>query len=249
MADEIPPAPSETDDASKAETIRITLPPKQDQQALKRETVRINLPGKSAGPEAAKHDETAKMEVGARTLPPLGFAPKKESTRLAGVASAPLKPFIAPKPPSMPSVPPPPSMVPAKPIAGVPPRPGVPMTPRATVPLKPGVGAPGTPGPIGSAVPTRGASPKKETARITPIAEAPLKGAASPRPPVKIQQTQPLINRSAPSFAPSPTMTPAAIVPVPVSSSKGETAMCIAAAILSMVSFGLVWLAYGASNL
>src|SRR5688572_33104084 len=98
MADEIPPAPSESDDASKAETIRITLPPKQEQQAVKRETVRINLPGKP--------------------LPPPGPSPKKETTKLSGlvpgVGSAPAAPAApsmpgppsAPKPPGAPGVPP-----------------------------------------------------------------------------------------------------------------------------------------------
>src|ERR1700733_14377111 len=65
MSDEIPPAPSEeTDDAAKAETIRITLPPKPEQPTAKRETVRINLPGKPAS-----------------TPPPTG-TPKKETTKI-----------------------------------------------------------------------------------------------------------------------------------------------------------------------
>src|SRR5436190_935942 len=65
MSDEIPPAPSETaDDASKAETIRITLPSKPEQTTAKRETVRINLPGKPAV-----------------TAPP-GVGPKKETTKI-----------------------------------------------------------------------------------------------------------------------------------------------------------------------
>src|ERR1700761_427679 len=70
MSDEIPPAPSETaDDASKAETIRITLPPKPEQPTAKRETVRINLPGKPA------------------PTPPAG-SPKKETTKIAPIESA-----------------------------------------------------------------------------------------------------------------------------------------------------------------
>src|SRR3954468_4284543 len=65
MSDEIPPAPSETaDDASKAETIRITLPAKPDQPTAKRETVRINLPGKPA------------------VSGPAGVGPKKETTKI-----------------------------------------------------------------------------------------------------------------------------------------------------------------------
>ena len=68
MSDEIPPAPSEsTEDATKAETIRITLPPKTDQPVAKRETVRINLPGKPA------------------PTPGLGNAPKKETTKISPV--------------------------------------------------------------------------------------------------------------------------------------------------------------------
>ena len=66
MSDELPPSPAD-DDASKAETIRITLPPKPDQPTtVKRETVRINLPGKPAP-----------------TAPPLGGAPKKETTKIS----------------------------------------------------------------------------------------------------------------------------------------------------------------------
>lgn len=163
MADEIPPAPSETDDASKAETIRITLPPKQEQQqSIKRETVRINLPG--------------------RPLPPAGISPKKETTKISTVAppaaaampaapaglSAPAAPVGLSKPtlpamkpaglparpglptgsaPGMPAAPAPgspsappfaPGLPPAKPLSGPPGPPKPPgMAPRPTVPLKP----------------------------------------------------------------------------------------------------------------
>src|SRR3954451_1999693 len=81
MSEENNPAPSEADDASKAETIRITLPPKQEQQAVKRETVRINLPG--------------------RPVPPTGTTPKKEPTKLPSRAAAPAPP-AAPSAPSAP---------------------------------------------------------------------------------------------------------------------------------------------------
>ena len=62
MADENSPPPAENDDASKAETIRITLPPKQEQPVAKRETVRINLPG--------------------RPVPSSGVAPKRRPPKL-----------------------------------------------------------------------------------------------------------------------------------------------------------------------
>src|SRR5689334_19717493 len=90
MSDEIPPAPSETaDDASKAETIRITLPSKPEQPTAKRETVRINLPGKPAV-----------------TAPP-GVGPKKETTKIPSPDDATTqiappaggsKPFLPPPP-------------------------------------------------------------------------------------------------------------------------------------------------------
>src|ERR1700749_1202207 len=93
MSDEIPPAPSETaDDASKAETIRITLPPKPDQPTAKRETVRINLPGKPAP-----------------TTAPIG-SPKKETTKIAA-SDAPAQPappagkLFVPPPPKPPTPP------------------------------------------------------------------------------------------------------------------------------------------------
>src|SRR3954468_18353750 len=91
MSDEIPPAPSETaDDASKAETIRITLPAKPDQPTAKRETVRINLPGKPA------------------VTAPAGAGPKKETTKIPAPDDATTQ--IAPPAPggSKPFLPPPP---------------------------------------------------------------------------------------------------------------------------------------------
>ena len=168
MADEIPPAPSEsTDDVTKSETIRITLPPKSEQPAVKRETVRINVPGKP--------------------VPPIGTQPKKETTKLPG-GDAPLTPATGSKP----FVPPPPAPRPlattplpaAKPLSGItPPKPPS-LGQRPTVPLKP---AP-APEPL-----TQKAAPKKETARIT----LPPEGSKPPLPKatVKMQQTQPLAPR------------------------------------------------------
>ena len=100
MPDDIPPAPSESaDDASKAETIRISLPAKPEQPTAKRETVRINLPGKP---------------VPTAPLPP-GVGPKKETTKILGapdaaVAETQVAPAIPPPPTSAakPFVPPPP---------------------------------------------------------------------------------------------------------------------------------------------
>src|SRR5712671_5914376 len=111
MPDDIPPAPSESaDDASKAETIRITLPAKPEQPTAKRETVRINLPGKPAV-----------------TAPP-GAGPKKETTKIpAPDESSAATQVITPPAPGGPKpfLPPPPkppgglgSGV-AKPVSGV----------------------------------------------------------------------------------------------------------------------------------
>src|SRR4030095_2503296 len=98
MADEIPPAPSEsTDDITKSDTIRITLPPKSEQPAVKRETVRINVPGKP-------------------TMPPPGISPKKETKKLPSAneeATSPGIPAPAPAGVSKPFIPPPPG---AKPL-------------------------------------------------------------------------------------------------------------------------------------
>jgi hypothetical protein len=186
MADEIPPAPSESpDDVTKSETIRITLPPKSEQPAVKRETVRINVPGKP--------------------VPPAGTAPKKETSKLPTSDAS-----VTPATGSKPFVPPPPAPKPlptaplaAKPIAGVnPPKPPT-LGARPTVPLKP------APAPVPSGVAQapepvtqKSAAPKKETARIT----LPPEGAKPPLPKatVKMQQTQPLAPRpSAIQQAPS----------------------------------------------
>ena len=160
MADEIPPAPSESEDASKAETIRITLPPKQEQQAVKRETVRINLP--------------------ARTSSPLGTSPKKETTKLPSGASlqapsAPSAPSF-PKPPSAPAVPPPPSSGP-KPFVPPPPKPlggsGSGIAPAPGGIVKPvGVSAPPKPPSLG---------PSKPTVPLKPV-PPPASGATTPAP-------------------------------------------------------------------
>jgi hypothetical protein len=163
MSDEIPPAPSEsTEDATKAETIRITLPPKPEQPTAKRETVRINLPGKPAvtpSPVGTPKKETTKIPA-----PDAGGAP----TQFAPPAPA-GKPFI-PAPPKPPS-----SLgAPAKPVSGLNPPPKPPSLGGAkpTIPLKPAaaptsVAKPVAPPPAGDAMTQKATAPKKETARIT----------------------------------------------------------------------------------
>jgi len=256
MADEIPPAPSETEDASKAETIRITLPPKQEQQSVKRETVRINLPGKPS------------------SVPPIGIAPKKESTKLsggtppsAGLAAAETeivasKPFVPapPKPPAAPSapaIPPPPSGIASKPIGSSAPPPKPPsLGARPTVPLKPapapaapgaGLGGGPTPAPIPSPVAQKAAAPKKETARIT----LPPEGAAKPALPkatVKMQQTQPLVNRPAAAINPVTTAPLPAATNVVSGPDSATNMMSIAALVVALVSLALVFMAYSAAG-
>lgn len=203
MADENPPAPSEaSDDVTKSETIRITLPPKGDQPAMKRETVRINVPGKPI-------------------MPPAGVAPKKETTKLPSFAEPPAAAGAVAPPPagvSKPFIPPPPGSRPAvsgglpavKPLTGTNPPPKPPsLGARPTVPLKP-TPAPSAPGaPVGEPVTQKAAAPKKETARITLPPEGATK-AALPKATVKMQQTQPLVKTSAPSTA-SPTLVAAPI--------------------------------------
>ncbi|EDY19883.1 hypothetical protein CfE428DRAFT_2472 [Chthoniobacter flavus Ellin428] len=248
MSDELPPAPSEsTEDATKAETIRITLPPKPDQPTAKRETVRINLPGKPA------------------STPGASSAPKKETTKIppaseAATISAPPagagKPFVPP-PPKPPS---PVGSGAMKPMSGVNPPPKPPsLGAKPTVPLKP------TPPPASVAKPASGsnpavepvtqraAAPKKETARITLPPESGKP--ALPKATVKMQQTQPLVKQpaasvtSASSLQPVPTLGTAAVGAAAEAEPDGMVnILSIAALLISLISLGLVFWAYSASS-
>jgi hypothetical protein len=264
MPDENPPAtPESADDASKAETIRITLPPKPEGAApppVKRETVRINLPGKPAStatPPVAPKKETTKiaMDEAVTQVTPPPAAPSAPPPPPPTAA----KPFVPPppKPPSQASVP----LPPAKPAgSGVNPPPKPPsLGARPTVPLKPAPapsGAPGKPAaPQGSGimqppVTMKAAAPKKETARITLPAEGASKP-AMPKATVKMQQTQPLVSK------PAPTLTQSGITAAPAISSSPaivESApdgvvniLAIIALIVSLISLALVFLAYQAT--
>ena len=223
MADEIPPAPSENpEDVTKSETIRITLPAKSDQPAVKRETVRINVPGKP--------------------VPPVGTAPKKETTKLPVGGADPSKPFAPPpKPPGPPMAP--------KPLGAAPPKPPT-LGARPTVPLKPGPGAPG-----GAAIPPepvtqKSAAPKKETARIT----LPPEGAKPPLPKatVKMQPTQPLAPRpSAIQQTPSFTTTPATVATAPSTGPSADPMagpLSIITLIISLAAAAMAYMAYAATQ-
>lgn len=247
MSDELPPAPSEsTEDATKAETIRITLPPKPDQPTAKRETVRINLPGKPAA------------------TPGAGSAPKKETTKIPPVSEAPAAPPTGAGKPFVPPPPKPPSPVGSgamKPISGVTPPPKPPsLGAKPTVPLKP------TPPPASVAKPASGsnpavepvtqraAAPKKETARITLPPESGKP--ALPKATVKMQQTQPLVKQpaasvaSASSLQPVPTFAAAAVgAPVEAEPDSMVNILSIAALLISLISLGLVFWAYSASSI
>lgn len=259
MSDEIPPAPSETsDDAAKAETIRITLPAKPDQPTAKRETVRINLPGKPA------------------QVLPGGVGPKKETTKIpvpddsaATVISAP----SAPPPPTVkPFVPPPPKPPgslgtgPLKPVSGMnpPPKPPTLGGARPTVPLKPApapttVAKPVAPAGSGvnpppEAVTMKATAPKKETARITLPPEGGKPG--MPKATIKMQQTQPLVKQPGATVtqssiqpAPSFTTTSLGAVPAEAAADGTVTVLSIAALIVSLISLGLVFWVYSASSL
>jgi hypothetical protein len=233
MADEIPPAPSEsTDDLTKSETIRITLPPKGDQPAVKRETVRINVPGK---PSPKK--ETTKLT----TAPPAPAA--------AGAPPTAPKPFIPP-PPAPKGLPTVPAPV-AKPLPGAtPPKPPT-LGARPTVPLKPAPvpsgGPTPMPAPAGELV-TKAASPKKETARIT----LPPEAAKSPLPKatVKMQQTQPLAPRpSAIQQAPVVAQAPSAAFSTGQAADPLVGPLSVGAAIAVVVAFIMVLLAMNATAL
>ena len=231
MSEELPPSPSsEADDASKAETIRITLPPKQETAAVKRETVRINLPGRPAAPAGgtAPKKETTKLPAGLGGAPVPPAAPSAPSLP-PPVARPPIAPPSAPSVPglSKPGLPPPPRplntpspgappMTPAppalgKPLAGTTPAPKPPSLGgnRPTMPLKPAPPAPGLgsmPTPAPGTLVQKAAAPKKETARITLPPEGTAKPAL-PKATVKMGQTQPLINRPSSASQPAAALT------------------------------------------
>ena len=241
MSDEIPPAPSEsTEDATKAETIRITLPPKPEQPTAKRETVRINLPGKPAA------------------TPPVGGAPKKETTKIppadAGLPPPTVgKPFVPPPPK------PPMGSGALKPVSGINPPPKPPsLGGKPTVPLKPAPAPGSVAKPVASGVNAppepvtqRAASPKKETARIT----LPPEGGkpALPKATIKMQQTQPLVKQpgatSQSSLQPVAQLAPAmAVAPAEAEPDGLVSVLSIAALLVSLISLGLVFWAYSVSS-
>jgi len=258
MSDEIPPAPSESteDDATKAETIRITLPPKPEQPTTKRETVRINLPGKPAA-----------------TPPPTG-APKKETTKIPPAeATAMPAPAVPPPTATKPFVPPPPkppsSMASGtlKPVSGVTPPPKPPsLGGKPTLPLKPApapssVARPVPPAASGASsavepVTQRAASPKKETARITLPPDQGGSKPALPKATIKMQQTQPLVKGPGASVSSQTSLQPvAALTTASLASAPGEAEpdglvniLAIAALLISLISLGLVFWAYSVSS-
>ena len=244
MSEEIPPAPSEeNDDATKAETIRITLPPKPEQTTAKRETVRINLPGKPAA-----------------TPMPAG-TPKKETTKIPAMDGGDVT-QVAPAPASAPFVPGPPKPPASlgsglRPVSGLNPPPKPPsLGAKPTIPLKPAAAPTSVAKPVAQSsvepVTQRAASPKKETARIT----LPPEGGkpALPKATIKMQQTQPLVKQpGAPvstqsSLQPTPMMTTSvATAPMEAEPDSLVSVLSIAALLISLVSLGLVFWAYSAS--
>jgi hypothetical protein len=250
MSDEIPPAPSEsTEDATKAETIRITLPPKPEQPTAKRETVRINLPGKPAAttqPIGAPKKETTKIP------------PPDELTQAAPTAPPASKPFVPP-PPKPPA---PMGSGAMKPVSGINPPPKPPsLGGKPTVPLKPApapssVARPAASGlnPPPEPLTQRAAAPKKETARIT----LPPEGGkpALPKATIKMQQTQPLVKQPAASVSTHSSLQPAVALTSAVATMPGEAEpdglvniLAIVALLISIVSLGLVYWAFSASSL
>ena len=239
MSDEIPPAPSETaDDASKAETIRITLPAKPDQPMAKRETVRISLPGKPA------------------PTPPPGVSPKKETTKISAESDAPApaagRPFVPPPPKPPGSL----GATPLKPMSGINPPPKPPsLGAKPTMPLKPApapttVAKPATPASgITDPVVQRAAAPKKETARITLPAEG---GKAMPKATIKMQQTQPLVKQAAvtqSSLQPAPTISTSPMSQSEPVSDGTVNILSIVALVVALVAAALAFVSYSASAL
>jgi hypothetical protein len=254
MADDNPQDSSE--DAAKAETIRITLPSKGEPEQ-KRGTVRINLPGRpaeTAGPPATSpKKETTKIvaDLAAPSAPSAPSAPKPPGALSApkppGPLSAP-KPSVPPPSGARPSAPPPPRPLgaggpPKPPTLGA--RPAAPAAP--TAPLKPAPTA-GLAKPAGAAATAPGASPKKETARITLPPEG-AKPGGMPKATVKMGQTQPLARQPSTMQA-SPVIAQAAPVMSPVSEGpdSGTTIMSIAAFVFALAALGLSFWAYSASG-
>lgn len=242
MADELPPNPSESsDDPTKTETIRITLPPKTDQPVNKRETVRINVPGQA--------------------VPPIGVTPKKETTKLpvggsaSDIAAPPAsKAFTAPPPApkSAPGVPP--AGPPARSLSGINPPPKPPaLGARPTVPLKPAPPAPGGPAgptPAPEPVTQKAAIPKKETARITlPPENAPGKPAL-PKATVKLQQTQPLPSKPQSTIQAVPQFQGGSARNVDSDAEADSllNPLSIGAAVLSVIALITVYMAYAAAS-
>jgi len=249
MSDEIPPAPSEsTEDATKAETIRITLPPKPEQPTAKRETVRINLPGKPAVTPA-----------------PVG-APKKETTKIPPPDAGGVTQIAPPPPAGKPFIPAPPKPpgslgAPAKPVSGLnpPPKPPSLGAAKPTIPLKPAAAPTSVAKPVAPSsgvtdpVTQKAAAPKKETARIT----LPPEGGkpALPKATIKMQQTQPLVKQpGAPvstqsSLQPAPMLTTATVAAPAEAEPDGLVSiLSIAALLVSLISLGLAYWIFSASS-
>ena len=222
MPDEnLPASPDSPEDATKNDTIRITLPTKSDQPAVKRETVRINVPGKPAAPS--------------------GMAPKKETSKLPTTAS------LAGAPPPPPGPPKPPGSLgaPARPLGGATPPPKPPsLGGRPTVPLKP------APAPAATADPVtmKAAAPKKETARITLPPEGASKPTL-PKATVKMQATQPLQQRPQSAIQTTPSMQTSVVSMQSGSSADAAlNPLSIAALVLSLAALATVYLAWNAAS-
>lgn len=258
MADENPQASSE-EDAAKAETIRITLPSKGDQLPQKRETVRINLPGRpaevSGGAPSSPKKETTKIATDLTSAPkPPGPLTPPSAPSAPGLPS---KPSVPPPSGVRPSAPPPPRPLsggaPPKPptLGAKPAAPSAPLKPAApTAPLKPAPTAGLAKAPEGPGA-KPGATPKKETARITLPPEG-AKPGGLPKATVKMgAQTAPLARQpsslqASPAVIPqaAPSMSPAAEGP-----DSGTTIMSIAAFVFALAALGLSFWAYSASGL
>jgi hypothetical protein len=97
---------------------------------------------------------------------------------------------------------------------------------------------------------TQAAAPKKETARITLPPEGAKPGL--PKATIKMQQTQPLVNKSAPMAAPSSGFSPAVVTSASTvtepASDSAVTLLSILALVASLASLFLVFMAYSASS-
>jgi hypothetical protein len=93
----------------------------------------------------------------------------------------------------------------------------------------------------------KAASPKKETARITLPPEGTAKPAL-PKATVKMQQTQPLVNRPQSAVQAAPVMQPSSSYQSAAAADSAINPLTIVALVLALASLATVYLAFSAAG-